>query len=88
MGAGNPAANTIVMTSGGSGLSAGPNLNAATPSPTFYTTISSNYWYYNGATWTNTGHGTGNGAAALLVGVVPTSIILLEHQEMYTDTMV
>ncbi len=59
----NPSLNTITMPSGAGGLAVSENLNAATPNPTFYTTVGGNYYYYDGTTWVNTGHGTGNGAA-------------------------
>lgn len=39
------------------GLAIGKNLNAAGPSPTFYTVgPDSTYFYYNGTAWVNTGH--------------------------------
>lgn len=41
---------------GGTGLSYGPNLNAAFPSPTFYTTIGGMMNWWNGTAWVNTGH--------------------------------
>ena len=59
----NPSLNTITMPSGGGGLAVSNNLNAATPSPTFYTTVSGNYHYYDGTTWVNTGHSAGAGGA-------------------------
>jgi len=61
----NPVLNTISLPSSGSGLSLGPNLNAAGPSPTFYTVVGSgyNYYYYNGTSWVNTGFNSGNFAA-------------------------
>ncbi len=59
----NPILNTITMPSGGSGLAVSNNLNGAGPSPTFYTTVAGNWWYYNGTTWVNTGHSCGGTAA-------------------------
>lgn len=41
---------------GGSGLAISHNLNGGTPTPAFYSSIGGMYAYYNGATWTNTGH--------------------------------
>jgi len=38
------------------GLTISNNLNGGAASPTFYTNSGGNYWYYNGAGWTNTGH--------------------------------
>ena len=54
---------TIAVTGSGSGLAYGPNFNAASPSPTFYSIIGGNYAYWNGTGWTNTGHATGNTSA-------------------------
>lgn len=60
----NPSINTIAPPSGADGISLGPNLNAATPNPTFYVCDGSgNYYYYNGTTWVNTGFNSGNTAA-------------------------
>ncbi len=42
--------------SGGTGLCLSPNLNAPTPSPTFYTVIGANINWWNGTAWVNTGH--------------------------------
>jgi len=41
---------------GGTGLSYGPNLNAAFPSPTFYTTIGGFMAWWNGTAWVTTTH--------------------------------
>jgi gliding motility-associated-like protein len=54
--------------SGGSGLALMPNINAPTPSPTFYTTIGGNMAWWNGTSWVNTGHSTGNTSAVNLGG--------------------
>ena len=66
----NPVLNTIAVPTNSNGLTVGPNLHASTPSPTFYTTTgtstTTNYSYYNGTSWTNTGHYTGNGFAVNL----------------------
>jgi len=61
--ASNPVLNTIVAPTNAAGLSLGPNLNAASPSPTFYTTVSGIYYYYNGSIWVNTGYTVGNTSA-------------------------
>lgn len=53
---------------GGGGLALMPNINAATPNPTFYTIIGSNVAWWNGTTWINTGHNIGNSAAVNLGG--------------------
>lgn len=37
-----------------------PNLNAATPNPTFYTVMGGNMAWWNGTTWVNTGHSMPN----------------------------
>lgn len=59
--------NTPVSTGGG-GLALMPNLNAATPNPTFYTIISGNVAWWNGTAWVNTGHAIGNTSAVNLGG--------------------
>lgn len=61
---------TINVTGSGSGLAYGPNMNAASPSPTFYSIIGGNYSYWNGTGWTSTGHASGN-ASAVNIGVGP-----------------
>lgn len=38
------------------GLTVSCNLNGGTASPTFYSTDGSNYFYWDGVTWVNTGH--------------------------------
>lgn len=58
----------IGIPNGGGGLTLMPNINGGTLSPTFYSVISGNYSYWNGAAWIGTGHGTGNGAAVNLGG--------------------
>ncbi|HEY0110381.1 MAG TPA: PKD domain-containing protein, partial [Fibrella sp.] len=59
---------------GGSGLAVAPNINGTGPSPTFYTTVGGNYYYYNGTGWTNTGHTAGavniGGGGAYLYGLI------------------
>lgn len=59
----NPSTNTIVLPSGAGGLAVSNNLNGPGPSPTFYTSVGGNYWYYDGAAWVNTGHSCGGGGA-------------------------
>ncbi len=59
----NPTTNTIALPPGSIGLAISDNINGPGASPTFYAITSSTYWYYNGATWINTGHSAGNGAA-------------------------
>lgn len=56
------------LPAGSGGLAVGPNFAGIGPNPTYWTTAGGTYWYYNGATWTNTGHSTGNGAAVNLGG--------------------
>ena len=58
----------IGIPNGGGGLTLMPNINGGTLSPTFYSMISGNYSYWNGAAWISTGHGAGNGAAVNLGG--------------------
>jgi gliding motility-associated-like protein len=56
----NPVTNTIALPSFATGLAVSPNINSATaPSPTFYTNVSGNYYYYDGTAWVNTGHTAG-----------------------------
>ncbi len=63
MSATNPSQNSITVPFACVGLAAGPNLNAPTPSTTFYTIENGNYLYYNGSSWVNTGHSSGSGNA-------------------------
>lgn len=61
-----PGASGLVMgglPASSGGLAVGPNLGFPAPNPTYWTTSGGNYWYWNGAGWSNTGHSTGNGAA-------------------------
>lgn len=57
----NPTLSTLQMPMGGGGLTICNNLNSATPSPTFYASVSTavpatnTFYYYNGSTWINTG---------------------------------
>src|SRR6218665_86781 len=37
-----------------------PNINGGAFSPTFYSILNGNYHYWNGITWIDTGHSTGN----------------------------
>jgi gliding motility-associated-like protein len=56
----NPVLNTF-PTLGGISLAVSANLNSTSgPSPTFYGVIGSNYVYYDGTTWVNTGHTSGS----------------------------
>jgi gliding motility-associated-like protein len=66
IGPGNPSSTGIP--SGGGGLALMPNLNAATPNPTFYTIISNTINYWNGTAWVSTGHSAGNTSAVNLGG--------------------
>lgn len=59
----NPVPNSIPQMGGSEGLAVSDNLNGPGPSPTFYTTSGSQYWYWNGTAWTNTGHSCGPAAA-------------------------
>ncbi len=52
-----------VLPSGAEGLAIGPAFSFPAPNPTFWTTAGGTYWYHNGNTFVNTGHGTGNAAA-------------------------
>jgi len=59
----NPSVNTISLGNAHSTLAICENLNAAGPSPTFYSVVDSGgsiyYCYYNGTSWVNTGHTIG-----------------------------
>lgn len=63
--------NTISTPGNSNGLAINNNLNAAAPSPTFYTCVGSTYYYYNGSTWVNTGHSTGSASAVNPGGAGP-----------------
>lgn len=67
LGPGNPVSTGIP--GGGGGLALMPNINAATPNPTFYTILTGgNVGWWNGSTWVNTGHSIGNSIAVNLGG--------------------
>lgn len=53
---------------GSGGLAVGPAFGFVAPNPTFWTTSGGTFWYFNGTTWTNTTHSTGNLAAVNLGG--------------------
>ena len=63
--------NSISLPAGAAGLAVSNNLNGGTPAVTFYTTVGGNYYYYNGSTWVNTGHFTGNSSAVNIGGAGP-----------------
>ncbi len=63
--------NSITMPAGAGGLAVSNNLNGGSPAVTFYTTVGGIYYYYNGATWVSTGHGTGNASAVNIGGAGP-----------------
>lgn len=56
----NPSLNTIVPPVNANGLTVCKNFSGIGPSPTFYTTINGNYYYYDGTAWVNTGHSSGS----------------------------
>lgn len=57
------------MPAGSGGLAVGPSFGFPAPNPTWWTVSGGTYWYFNNTGgWTNTGHGTGNGAAVNLGG--------------------
>lgn len=58
------------------GLGFGPNVNGGSPSPTFYTTIGSPgvFHYWNGSSWTNTGHTIGFAGSAGNIAIGPGCI--------------
>ncbi|MDF2449762.1 MAG: hypothetical protein K0R26_2266 [Bacteroidota bacterium] len=64
-------ANSISCPAAGNGLAVSNNLNSASPAVTFYTTISGQYWYYNGSTWVNTNHSCSSGSAVNICGAGP-----------------
>jgi gliding motility-associated-like protein len=63
--------NSIALPAGAGGLAVSNNINGGSPAVTFYTTVGGNYYYYNGATWVNTGHFTGNASAVNIGGAGP-----------------
>lgn len=65
------AVNSIAVPASGNGLAVSNNLNSGFPAVTFYTTISSQYWYYNGSSWVNTNHNCTSSAAVNLCGAGP-----------------
>ncbi|MES2515249.1 MAG: gliding motility-associated C-terminal domain-containing protein [Bacteroidota bacterium] len=65
------ALNSIACPASGIGLAVSNNLNSASPAVTFYTTVSGQYWYYNGSTWVNTGHACSSGSAVNICGAGP-----------------
>jgi gliding motility-associated-like protein len=65
----NPSTLTIPsLGTAGAGLALLPNLNGGTLTPTFYSVSGGTYWYWNGGTWVDTFHSTGNSAALNLAG--------------------
>lgn len=58
---------------GGTGLSVGPNIFAATPATTYFTTIGNFFAYWNGAAWVTTTVSTTN-ASAVNIGSGPGCI--------------
>lgn len=60
----NPVLNTIPVLPNSGGLTVNNNINGGTPATTFYIIDNGGtYFYYNGTTWVNTGHTSGNPAA-------------------------
>jgi gliding motility-associated-like protein len=55
----NPWVNTLPAPPGAIGLAVSENINGPGPSPTFYAVDGTNYWYWDGATWVNTGQTAG-----------------------------
>lgn len=64
----------IMPTVATGGLGYGPNINAVSPSPTFYTVIANVFYYWNGSVWVNTGHSTSIGSNAGNIAVGPGCI--------------
>lgn len=63
IGPANPTVNTIVLPGGAGGLAVSDYLGIGPTYKTFYTTVGSNYYYYDGTVWVNTTHNTGAVAA-------------------------
>ena len=78
----NPVLNTISLpTNATQTLAVNKNLNATSPSPTFYTLVYDTFYYYNGTGWTSTGHSAGlganiGGAGPYIYNMAGSSIIL------------
>lgn len=63
--------NAIVCPAGSFGLAVSNNINSASPAVTFYTIVGGQYWYYNGSSWTNTGHNITDPNALNICGAGP-----------------
>jgi hypothetical protein len=63
--------NTISLPAGNIGLAVNNNFFAATPAMTYYTIVGSNFYYYNGSTWVNTGHTLSDPYAVNIGGAGP-----------------
>jgi len=63
--------NPISCPAASQGLAVSNNLNSGSPAVTFYTTVSGQYYYYNGSTWINTGHNCSSSTAVNLCGAGP-----------------
>ncbi len=59
----NPVSTGIPVLPGAAGITFMPSINGGTLSPTFYVTKLSDYYYWDGQSWVNTGHSTGSTAA-------------------------
>lgn len=64
----NPSLNSIALPGGCNGLAVASAIAGGTLSPTFWTTVSGIYYYYNGTAWVNTGNTTGNASAVNIGG--------------------
>lgn len=53
--------NSISLPTGAEGLVVSRNLNASSPSTTFYTVVNKRYYYHDGNGWVNTNHYAGEG---------------------------
>ncbi len=82
----NPTANTIHLASNSGGLAICNNLNAPSPSPTFYIAgTGSTYYYYNGTNWVNTNYSIGG--VDDIAGGGDISTVLIMGAEMFINIM-
>lgn len=63
--------NPISCPASGNGLAVSNNINSGFPAVTFYTTVSGQYWYYNGSSWVNTNHFCTSSSAVNICGAGP-----------------
>ena len=86
----NPSVNTILLpTNFNESIAVSENLNAASPSPTFYSILSpsGNYAYYNGTSWVNTGQSASPGYTGGIMGCEGGDLFILLVMPVFIDIM-